>query len=229
MSSVSARPLSSGLGSITPGSYFFRNPDKGFGERSLRNGLVTYLSVAAVRIPDAPEGIMGCGKATLMQGCRTARSPAWRTGRNLPHPAHRVLLRSGHRTVMGHGPKAIAKARSPTLAETCATRSVVRTSHPESLLSRNEGFSLPMRRVGAGRGVSVPRCTPASAGERPPALPRAHSDSGPCGHSTPDIATELRSGSTRPESRPPVDSRLAGIGQATAHPGRATAGLPQLR
>ena len=48
-----AEPHSKGLGSITPSAYIFQNPDKGFAERSLRNGLVTHLSDPHVRIPNA--------------------------------------------------------------------------------------------------------------------------------------------------------------------------------
>ena len=46
-------PHSQGLGSITPDAYIFQNPDKGFAERSLRNGLVTHLSGLNVRMPNA--------------------------------------------------------------------------------------------------------------------------------------------------------------------------------
>src|SRR5690606_19517223 len=55
-----AEPHPRGLGSITARSYIFQNPDKGFGERSLRNGLVTHLSEAGVRYADARERKIDC-------------------------------------------------------------------------------------------------------------------------------------------------------------------------
>ncbi len=78
-----SEPHSRGLGSITARAYFFQNPDKGFGERSLRNGLVTHLSVARVRIPDARMRYTACGCRGCRAGCHRWLS---RTRRALKRP-----------------------------------------------------------------------------------------------------------------------------------------------
>lgn len=174
-----ARPHSQGLGSITPATYFFQNPDKGFAERSLRNGLVTHLSVAGVRIPDVREKKTGCGdrvrvprsavpaEGTPRHASGGTRDGPFRGPRGGPSPrAPRRTARQPAGHVRAPGPERAARPRGAH-----ADSKVVATRPLRGVRSAIKGFSLSFApavrdrpgpgggRLPGGRGVRSTRRT----------------------------------------------------------------------